>query len=774
MADETPPLQPKSFLNIHQPVLSTHLYQVHQPTEAHRQQVHWQQQQQMWSQQLQQQQHPIVSHQNVQEIWQDTSPRFSQVWHPAHQQATSTIPIASHHQLITTPAQAVTVDQSHTRNQFFEQHQEGHGQLHVGIPGQGDLNREQHPGQITRDHNQTIGRTSPNMQFYQPQQSSHHQRLEYWQQQQQQFQEQPQHHSPNPEQRLHSPALQATKTPESSTSSHLMWQNPQVHEQRQQSPIAQTASATPVNVEHRQTSQEVPSSVPSSQSVLVPHPGWQQLTPTNIPQLQLLQQQMQHQGQGQQQNQQEIMQQQLMFFQLQQMYHQQVLAAQIAAQQLQQQQQQQQNHSTQERTEDKPTPQHQPLFGQSQSNKPGIAGFSDNKTPVSTSFSDSKPPVSSTFSDTKAPVSVGFPDIRSDSNKPDRIVQRNVDTNQYNLNNTQHASDPFKQHRSVADGVPKAHVLPMKSESRGSEVLNVQQPSADAANKLKPEPPAASTPEKIPQPAPKPQQQDPLKPYESVFLKREQQFQAQRQQRAAQLPFQKPQTAPLSAPYQRPLDRNDNRSNFPPPPVAQQGSWKAAFNRPLSQPSILGGQKPSLPSKDRPEYKPGLPDRSQKRVPDMPKIPISQQVSVQKQQNAPSITGGVPLPQRQPRQSKQAVSKEIKDKENKAWYNPYSSQDSADSKQKPGSGKSDSGKSKGPASKATKTDQKAADSKTKASEASDQSSSRALKGRLPGSYPGDSLESSATLPFGRQDKPQGLYKILIALEAMHTTLWVSH
>ena len=559
-----------------------------------------------------------------------------------------------------------------------------------------------------------------------------------------------------------------------------MWQNPQIHEQRQQSPIAhhQTASAAPVNVEHRQPSQEVPASVPSTQSVLVPHPGWQQLTPTNIPQLQLLQQQM-HQGQGQQQNQQELMQQQLMFIQLQQMYHQQVLAAQLAAQQLQQQQQQQQSQAAQERTEDKPIPQHQPLFGQP--NKPSIgASFSDNKPPVSVnfpdnkpsvsvSFSDSKPSVSSSFPDTKPPVSVSFSDIRSDSNtnKPDRHIQRNVDSNQFSLNNPQHSSDLFKQHRTVADSVPKAHVLPMKSEPRVTEVANVQQPSADAAGNLKSEPPATSTPEKIQKPSAKQQQvqQDPLKPYESVFLKREQQFQAQRQQRAAQLPFHKPQSAPVSALYQRPLDRNDNRSNFPNQQPAQQGSWKAAFSRPLTQPSLLGGPKPGLPSNNRPDFKQVLQDRSQKKVPDTPNIPVSQQITAQKQNT--SNTGPLPLPQRLPRQSKQVMSKDNKEnKEKAAWYNPYSASsqpDSSETKQKPGAVKSDvSGKSKASASKASisKTEQKAT---SKASETAEQSGIRALKGRLPGSYPGEGLEPSApsaSLIFGRHDKPQGLYESL--------------
>ena len=726
MADEqTPPLQPKSFLNIHQPVLSTHLYQVHQPTDAHRQ-VHWQQQQQLWSQQLHQQQHPIAaSHQNVQEIWQDTSPRFSQVWHPAHQQATSTIPIASHHQLITTPGQAITVDQSHTRNQFFEQHQENHGQLHVGIPGQGDLNRDQHP-QLTRDHSQTIGRTSPNMQFYQPQQTNHHQRLEYWQQQQQQFQEQPQH-SPNPEQRLHSPALQTSKAPETSTpSSHLMWQSPQVAEQRQQSPVAhhQTSTAQ-VNVDHRLPSQDVPSSVPSTQPVLVPHPGWQQLTPTNIPQLQMLQQQMQ-QGQGQQQNQQDLMQQQLMFIQLQQMYHQQVLAAQLAAAQMQQQQQQ--SHATPERTEDKPshlqasekqTSQHQPLFGQF--NKPSVS-LSDIKSETHTSL-------------------------------PERSIQRNVESNQFALNNPpQHGSDPFKQHRTVADGVPKAHVLPMKPEPKVTDVSSAQ-PVADLTAKLKAETvaPVVSTPEKVQQPSPKQQQvqQDPLKPYESVFLKREQQFQANQaqRQRAAQLPYSRPQTAPgavSNAPYQRPQDR----SNFPTQQnQAQQGAWKATFNRPMNQPLPSAVQKPGLPL--RQDYKP--PSwQSGKKFPDTPNVPISQQ----KQQNASSGTGPTPLPQRAPRQSKQVPTKDNKEnKENQpSWYNPYSEPGKAG--QKIGAEKASiPGKSKTPVT-ALKAEDKGMDSKT-ASDGLDASGVRALKGRLPGSYPGEHpapSAPSASLVFG---KPQG-------------------
>lgn len=704
---------------------------MHQPTEAHRQ-VHWQQQQQLWSQQMHQQQHPIVSHQNVQEIWQDTSPRFSQVWHPAHQQATSTIPIASHHQLITTPTQAVTVDQSHTRNQFFEPHQESHSQLHVGIPGQSDLNRDQHP-QLTRDHAQPIGRTSPNMQFYQPQQTNHHQRLEYWQQQQQQFQDQTQHHSPNPEQRLHSPALQTSKAPESSTpSSQFMWQSPQVTEQRQQSPVPhhQTPSAQ-VNVEHRQPSQEAPSSVPSTQPVLVPHPGWQQLTPTNIPQLQLLQQM--QQGQGQQQNQQEIMQQQLMFIQLQQMYHQQMIATQLAAHQLQQQQQQQQSHVTPERNEDKSshfqppdkqTPQHhQPLFGQF-----------------------NKPPVS-------------LPDVKPETstNLPEKSIQRSVESNQFALNNPQHSSDPFKQHRTVTDSVPKAHVLPMKPEPKVTEVANAQPSTVtETATLLKAEPvlPVSSTPEKIQQPSPKRQnvQEDPLKPYESVFQKREQQFQANQaqKQRAAQISFPKPQSAPGAVPgplYPRPLNRNDNRSNFPTTPhQLQQGAWKASFAGSLNQAPPLPGQKPGLPP--RPDYKPpSWQDR--KRFGDAPNVPVSQQVPPQRQQNTSASPGAPPLPQRQPRQSKQPPAKDNKEnKENKPnWYNPYSGYQQ-DSNVKGGSEKTDaSGKPKTGVKSESKDSSKAPDAT--------ESGVRALKGRLPGSYPGEGLEPtapSASLVFGRDEK----------------------
>lgn len=696
MADEqTPPLQPKSFLNIHQPVLSTHLYQVHQPTEAHRQQVHWQQQQQLWSQQLHQPQHPIVSHQNVQEIWQDSSPRFSQVWHPA-QQATSTIPMASHHQLITTPAQAITVDQSHSRNQFFEQHQDNHGQLHVGIPNQ-DLNREH--AQLAQDHTQSIGRTSPNMQFYQQQpQTSHQQRLEYWQQQQH-FQDQQQHHSPNPEQRLHSPALQTSKASETSTpSTHLMWQNPQVAEQRQQSPIAHHQASS------SQPSHEVPSSVPSSQPVLVPHPGWQQLTPTNIPQLQLLQQQM-HQGQAsQQQNQQELMQQQLMFIHLQQLYQQQVIAAQLAAHQMQQQQQQQQ--ANQDRNEDKPThqpfdkptPSHQPLFGQF----------------------------------TKPPVSV--PEVKKPETSTN-IPERSIDTNHFALNNQQHAADPFKQHRTLTDSVPRAHVLPMKSEPRVTEGVSVQ--SSEPVSKLKTDsviPPATTTPEKIRQPSPKQQQQvqDPLKPYESVFLKREQQFQANQvqRQRAAQMAFLKPQGAPGSgptsgAPYQRP----DNRSNILGSQI-QQGAWKGAFNRPQNHPPVLAGQKPGLPLKERQDYKPlSWQDRGNfKRAQDAPAIPVSQQVLPPRPHSS-----GPTLPQRLPRQSK-ATSKDSKDKENKtAWYNPYSCLHQESSQKTESSGKSIT----------------AANSKNvlKTSEVVEQSGVRALKGRLPGSYP-ELSGPSASILFG--------------------------
>ena len=408
------------------------------------------------------------------------------------------------------------------------------------------------------------------------------------------------------------------------------------------------------------------------------------------------------------------------------MYQQQVLAAQLAAHQLQQQQQ---NQASQERPEDKLTP-HQPLDKQTPPHQPLFGQF--------------RPP--SSVTEVKRPETSTY--------LPDRPVQRTVESNQLNLNNPPQHSDPFKQHRTVADSVPKAHVLPMKSEPRVSEAVPVQ-PSADLTNKMKPEPvmpPPVLAAEK--QPSPKPQQpvqQDPLKPYESVFLKREQQFQASQAQRQklAQMPFVRPQgpQAPGVAPGAAPYQRVDNRSNIPPQQqtAAQQGSWKASFTRPLSQPPLAVGQKPGFPLKDSQEYKPpSWQDRFNKKPTDLPNAPISQQMLPQRPHSS-----GPPLPQRQPRQVK-PITKD--NKENKpAWYNPYS--DSIQSKPDSGvsSQKTDTtGKPKTPVT-LLKPDKKDAD---------DQSGVRALKGRLPGSYPGDHPKPSGPMTssaFGDKGKHLWLF-----------------
>ena len=389
------------------------------------------------------------------------------------------------------------------------------------------------------------------------------------------------------------------------------------------------------------------------------------------------------------------------------MYQQQVLAAQLAAHQLQQQQQ---NQASQERPEDKLTP-HQQLDKQTPPHQPLFGQF--------------RPP--SSITEVKRP--------EPSTNLPDRPVQRNVEFNQLNLNNPPQHNDPFKQHRTVADSVPKAHVLPMKSEPRVSETAPVQ-PSADPTNKMKTEPvipPPVLAAEK--QPSPKPQQpvqQDPLKPYESVFLKREQQFQANQaqRQRLAQMPFVRPQGAPVQgvAPGAAPYQRVDNRSNVPAQQQAtSQGSWKAAFARPLSQPPPAAGQKPGFPV-NRQEYKPpSWQDRFSKKPGDLPNVPVSQQMMPQRPHSS-----GPPLPQRQPRQVRG-----ITDKENKpSWYNPYS-----DSKPDPSQRNDTSGK---PITvlKPDRTD------------VDDQSGVRALKGRLPGSYPGDQPKPSA--PAGLNDKGKHL------------------